>query len=385
MKTPKFLDRRVGSTFAALAILLGAVVPAALPAFASADILTERSIALSSSKANDSAVTYNVKFKTVGGAGAAVIDFCSDSPIPGQTCTLPTGLTTASVNTSTSGATATPILSNRGVKIVYTMAATTSITVDLTGIHNPTAVGTFYARILTYADDTAAGGYTSATAIGSPIDQGGVALATTTAIGISASVRESLTFCVAGYTQEISDNCGDASTVGHEPTLVLGQDDGSGSKALASNAISTGDIYTQLSTNAAGGVTVSMKSNAVGCGGLVRQGAATNNCNITPETGTSSFLAGAAKFGVTVAGATDGTGAFGTITNSGNYDASDYYMGYVSGDATGVTSAYGDPIFSSDGPAANKNNKLTFGASVAPQTPAGNYKASLNLIATGIY
>ncbi len=382
MKTIKFLDRRVASSLAAVGLLLGMVTPAVLPAFASADVLTDRSIALSSSKADDSGVTYVVNFTPAVNAGAVVIDFCSESPIPGYACSKPSGLATTST-TSTGSATATAILSNRAVKVVYSMTAATPVTLTLTGYHNPTAVGTFYARILTYTDSTAADDYTSATVIGSPKDQGGAALATTSEIGISAAVRESLTFCVAGGTAVITDGCGDAAS--HEPSLTLGEDDGSGTLALDTTHISTGDIYTQISTNAVTGAVVSMKSDATGCGGLVRQGAATNNCNIAPETGTSGFLAGAAKFGVKATAAADGTGAFGTFQGVGTY-ATQYFMNYVSGDGSGVTGAYGDPVLNTaSGPAANKNTKLTFAATAGPQTPAGSYKANLNLIATGTY
>jgi hypothetical protein len=59
-------------------------------------------------------------------------------------------------------------------------------------------------------------------------------------------------------------------------------------------------------------------------------------------------------------------------------------MGYVSGDATGVTSTYGDPILDTAGaPVNNMGMPLTFGASAANDTAAGLYSADLSLIATG--
>lgn len=384
MKSLRFLDRRVGSSLAAVGMLLGMVAPAVVPALASADVLTSRSIALSSSVADAASTTYQIKFTTTGAAGAAIVDFCGGSPIPGQTCGALAGFSVsgASVSSSTPSATFTAVSATQA-KFVATMGAAANVTIDLAAVHNPTAVGTFYARIVTYVASADADDYTSTDLDDNTVDQGGVALATTNAIGISASVRESLTFCVAGGTAEITDNCANASA--NAPNLVLGEDDGSGSVALSSSAVSEGDIYTQLSTNAAGGAVVRMKSNATGCGGLVRQGAVSNNCNIAPITTAGTIANTTAQFGVKVAAGTDTGNAFGTVAASGDYDASDYYMNYVSGDASGVTSTYGDPIFASTGAAANRNMKLTFGASAAPQTPAGNYKATLNLIATGTY
>jgi hypothetical protein len=61
-------------------------------------------------------------------------------------------------------------------------------------------------------------------------------------------------------------------------------------------------------------------------------------------------------------------------------------MNYVSGDATGVTSTYGDPILNTAGaPANNQNMPLTFAASINNNTPAGDYSATLGLIASGTY
>lgn len=379
MRTKRFLDRQTSSSLTAIALLLTMLVPSLVPAFASADALTERSITLSNAVANTANVTYDVSFKvSSAGAGAYVIDFCSNSPAVNSACTLPAGFSTTGVATSTANTTVTPVVGNRAVKVVQTVAGSGTATVTLTGIHNPSAANTdstgLYGRILTYADSTAADGYTSATTVGSPVDTGSVALSITDNIGVSAAVRESLTFCVASQT--ITANCGDAST--HPPSIVLG--DGTG---LNATTVSEGNLFTQISTNAASGAVIRLKSNATNCGGLLRAGA-TSVCNIGPAT-TGGFDFGEAKFGVKTGTATGQSGTLQPVDGSG-YNASTYLMNFAGNNATGVTSTYGDPFLDSDSlPVDNQNMQLTFGASMSNTTPAGNYSASLSMIAAGKY
>lgn len=70
--------------------------------------------------------------------------------------------------------------------------------------------------------------------------------------------------------------------------------------------------------------------------------------------------------------------------NGSGYNSSSYVLNYTATNATGVTSAYGDPLLSTDGaPANNKNVAIMFGASVTQDTPAGEYATDLSLIVTG--
>lgn len=385
MRKPRFLNRQAISVVSALGILLATVAPG-LASVVAADQATDQSITMSSSAAGATNVTYEVKFTvSSAGAGAFILDFCDDSPVVNQTCTPPTGFSASGVGTSTDNTTVSAPATST-IKVVKTIAGSEDVDVVLTGITNPSYVttaaahGGFYARIATYADSTAAGAYTDAD-IHSAVDTGGIALATTNTIGVNAAVRETMTFCVANQT--ITENCGDASTVGHQPNLTLGT-----GGALDASRVDTGDIYTQLSTNAASGAVVNLKSNATGCGGLKLFGSSA--CNIVAANG-SNLVAGFAGFGVKLnapfatSGAQNTTGTLQAVDSSG-YNDSSYFMGYDSGDDTGVTSAYGDPMLDSNGaPVNNENMKLTFGASINPNTPAGNYSANLNLIASGKY
>ncbi len=153
MGTIRFSERRVINVLASLGLLVGMILPSLVPAFASAAEVTSRSIDLSSSVANATSVTYNVSFKPVSNAGGFLIDFCSNTSIPGETCTAPGGLSTASVGTGSSAVVA-PVTGNNAATVTDTLTGGTTYTVDLTGMHNPTNVGTFYARIVTYDTGT---------------------------------------------------------------------------------------------------------------------------------------------------------------------------------------------------------------------------------------
>lgn len=373
MSSRRLFNSRAGFMVAAVAMLFGPV----MPALVSAAQVTNRSIELSSSSANADNVTYKVNFTGITTAGAAVIDFCSNSPVITESCTPPTGFDAGDAATSggfTIGALAAP--TDNSVMVTGTMTAGT-VSITLTGIDNPESAGALYARIVTYADGDAAEGYASG-APGTHIDEGGVAMSITPTIGVSGAVLESMLFCVA--KNAITADCNLAGN--QPPTLKLGQDNG-GVISLNSSDVYTGTINTQISTNAASGAVISLKSSALGCGGLINS-SKPSDCSIKPALQTG-IAQGEAKFGVkTAADSVDATNGTIRAFPSSGYNASTFALNWVSGDGTGVTSTYGDPFLDTDSkPANNRNMELTFGASVSNQTPAGNYSADLSLIATG--
>jgi len=361
--------------FIAAAVLTVAVV---VPGLVSAAQVTERSIGLSSASAGATAVSYQVKFTVPAGsvgAGAFGIQFCSNSPDTDTTCTVPAGMDTSSASSATAGFTTVTKPSANTIVAAGTITASQNIDVTFDGITNTTAAGPLYARIGTYA--TAGAAETDVQVrTASAVDKGGVAISITPTIGVSGAVLESLTFCVANAT--ISANCGDAAS--NLPVLRLGETVGS-TVALDSTHLSTGILYTQISTNAASGAVVYLKS-ANTCGGLKRVDA--SGCDIAAAL-TSTFVAGDAKFGVRT-GTASGTGSnpTGTIRAAGVYDNTNYKFNYLANNLTGVTSPMGDLFLDTNSlPANNQNMALTFGASVSNSTPAGNYSNSLSMIATG--
>lgn len=386
MNSLRISVRRAGSVFAALALVLST----ALPGIVSAAQVTERSIQLSTSSADAEDADYEVKFTTTQSAGAVVIDFCSDSPLLGATCTPPSGFTLA----ATTAAGFTKEAASTANTIILTgSVANGANTITLDNVDNPTAAGNMYARILTFTDDTDAVEYTSTDpdngGANPHLDDGGVAMYITPTIAVSGAVLESMLFCVTG-TAAPGANCDLTGTT--TPTLKLGEDTG-GVVALSSGDLSEGTIYTQLSTNAAGGAVVSLKSNTLGCGGLSRQGAASfaDGCAIVPANATNGFgiTQGQAKFGVrlgTAAGVGTSNGTYQIYGTGGSpyYENANFKLNALTDNTAGVTSTYGDPLLDTDDlPLNNMNMPVIFGASASNSTPAGNYQAQLSLIATG--
>jgi len=391
MTSLKKANRRVGSLFAVAALVLATVTPGLVPAFASAAQIAERSITPSSSSKGASDVSYNVDFTSVGAAGAFVVEFCQNSPLVNSSCTPAPGFNAASVHTDTATFSAAETTASaagsdhNAVAVTGTIGAASQVSVQLDHIHNPTSPGTLYARIVTYSDGTGALAYQSTT-LGTHIDDGGAALSITDSVGVSGAVLETMTFCVAGNVINqpgctTTDNSGTLTA----PTLRLGETVGS-TNALSVDHVSEGNIYSQLSTNAAGGAVVNLKSGN-SCGGLMRLNA--SDCDIAAA-GSGGIAQGEAKFGVKVATGSDPSGAFGTFQAYGGgsayYSSSVFKLNYNSDKSVGVTSPFGDYLLDTDnGPVSNKNAQITFGASISNQTPAGLYSNDYSLIATGKY
>lgn len=374
------INRRTGYVVAAFAVLFATI----MPALAFAAQVTERSIELSSSSVNATNVTYNVSFKSVSGAGAFVVDFCSNTPLYGEACSAPAGFNVGTLSSTPAGFTSIGKVTSDNdntLRVTGTVAADTTITAAISGITNPSAAGTLYARIVTFDTEAHANAYVPDGTNTGMVDNGGVAMSITPTVGVSGAVLESMVFCVSKVAP--TQDCGGVTA----PTLELGEDAG-GVVALSSSAVSTGDIYTQLSTNAASGAVVRLKSNATSCGGLLRAGAP-SACDILPALVGSNITQGQAKFGLMVDAAADPTGT-GTpngtfqVASGATYNNSTYELKYAADNLSGVTSTYGDPLLDTNSlPINNKNMKLTFGASISNNTPAGKYSADLSLIATG--
>lgn len=373
MNSFRVFNRRAGALFSAATLVLATLVPGLVSA---ADV-TSRSISLSTSVKDSASVTYEVKFTAQdAGTGAFILNLCDD-PTIGAACTVPGGVSTSGVGTSGSD-TVTAIDTNTSVKVILAASVNAGDPVDvvLTGIHNPTASGVLYGRIITYTDGTdVTSNYVSPSSVGTYKGSGSVAMSITDGFSVSGAVPETMTFCASG-TAGIGTGC---STNVTNPSLTLG------AGGILTTTLSTGTVYTQISTNAAGGAVVSLKSNTLGCGGLSRQGAASfaAGCGIAPITTAGSIATSDAKFGLKLGNL---GGASGTTAVSGNYTTTNYLMNWASDDATGVTSTYGDPIYNtSSAPISDGTADLTFGADISSVTPAGTYSATLNLIATGTF
>jgi hypothetical protein len=363
------------------ALALATITPGLVPSFASAAQLTERSIELSSASKEATNVTYTVTFTPETAADAFVIEFCENSPLINSACTPAVGL---DLSAAASADATLAVESATALSLTTALVADTPVVVDITNITNPDESGPLYARITTYETANLAG-YTDADTLGTYEDSGSAAISITDTIAVSGAVLESMTFCIAGPTLDGNGNP-TATTIGANctgtlpaPSLKLGQKVGD-VIALNPDDVYEGTLYGQLSTNAASGAIVNLKSDAAGCGGLLRAGTgpgSPTNCEIAPALKTD-IANGEAKFGAKVNPVNT------ALEGLNDYNADTFVLNYAANQLTGITSTYGDPFFSTKGePVSNENLQVIFGASVAPNTPAGNYSAGLSLIATG--
>lgn len=360
--------KRAGSLLAAGVLMLATM----LPALVSAATVTSRYVQLSSSVRGASGVTAEIGFTAAtNGTGAAVVEFCT-TPEVGTACTQPTGLVIGSNPDDDTSHTVTELVADQALKVELgaPVSSGVPVTIGVKDLTNPSSGDVFYARIVTYADGDTEGNfnYTDAEDLGEYLDSGSVGITLTDGFDVSGTVLETLTFCASGSA--ITD-C-DTTT---SPDLVLGDD------GVLSEQASTGTVYTMLSTNAQGGAVVSLKSSATDCGGLVREGAASNTagCGITPiATPAANIADNASEFGMKL--------ALTGLTADANWSTTNYTMHYVAGNEDGVTSPYGSPIYNTNGaPASEGKGDLTFGANMGPTTPAGKYSASFSLIATSTF
>ncbi len=350
-------------------------------------------------------VVYKVSFQTTNttnSIGGIVVDFCSNSPIIGDSCTAPTGMngnsTSLSVNNQTglgtgtySVYTTTPtnnrIILSRGTAANMTSSGSFELGNGTSnGITNPSTTGTFYARVYTYATAATAQSHNS----NSPtnyLDYGGIALSTASVITNTARVQENIIFCVLGGEAPTA-NCTPAggSTA---PALSIGHTGSGTAKYIDSTAVDTADAFMQVSTNAGFGAVVHMRTSTTD-GGLI------SGPNSIPPASSGSntpaaITAGSAAFGVLVF---PGTGTFGALTPAANYydvahdtGGEGYYYGMDSTTSgNNVTTTFGDQIATtSNTVASNMTSRLTFAATASNITPAGLYSANLSLIATGTF
>lgn len=361
-------------------------------------LVTSRSIEMSNSSVNASSVTYTVQFTPSGttAIGGVVVDFCSNSPIIGDSCNPPTGLSVGSspsvsgyTNMGSAGnwtATAanvfntsyyrTLILTNSGT---ISTSSSTALSFSITSMTNPSAANTtFYARILTFDTASDANSYSPTGSNSGLVDAGGVALSTTNQIIITARVQETLTFCVA--TSSSPCTCSSSCS-----NVTLG--DNHGVLSTSGPYVDKTTEYT-VATNANSGVAIRLKGDTLTSG--------SNSISALTTAATSS--AGTSQFGIctyaisgsslTAAGSYDGGGSTychdttqtaGTGSPGGAGSSTKWYL-----NTTNTTSTYGDTIATMGADSANTGD-LVMMANIANTQQAGIYTTTFTLIATSTY
>jgi len=395
--------QRVVSVLIFIAILLASLLPLADGGFVHAyGLVTSRSIEMSDSTQNASGVSYLVTFSPVTTGTTVqgvIVDFCSTSPIIGDTCTVPTSFTVGTPTISgftipgESGGSWTAASLNSGRTLEITNGSATgtpsgsAASFTLTTAHNPNTTNTtFYARILTFDTTGHTGSYTdTGTNIGL-LDAGGIALSTANNITITAKVQETLTFCI--YTT--GGPCGTGNTV------TLG--DTHGVLSTAGPFVDKSTLY-DVATNASSGVAIRVKGDTLktGSNSITAIGAtAAKSATGTSQFGFCTYKSSGAS-GLTPVTLYDGTGTgfgggsgdcstttqtAGTGSTGGNGSGgTEPYFGF---DATNTSSTYGQ-VFANKTAGASSTGTIAFIGNISTTQQAGIYTTTLIFVATGTY
>ena len=279
-----------------------------------------------------SVATHTVGFtftNTSTSVGSISIQFCSNSPEVGASCTVPSGLDLnnipasptqtgqigfiASANNSTG-----TILLSRSVACVPGSAAANcsgslSTTFAFTNIINPTSTGTDYLRLQTF---------TSTNGSGSNVESGGIAIAITPQFNVTTEVPPYLTFCngVSIPNMDCSQVNGDQLNFGNFSTR--------------STSAATSQFL--VATNAANGYSVTLSGTTMTSGNNV----------ISQLTVPTSSQVGSSQFGLNLVGnsnPSEGSGPAGPGTGSvsSNYSQSNRFL-FNSGDTIATSGAPSD-------------------------------------------
>jgi hypothetical protein len=404
----------------------------------SAGQLVQRKITIGSSLVSATGVTYAFSFRpttTTPILGIAV-QFCQNSPLPDSSCTTTNGVTgtpadVATVLVSQTGATPGSVTfdvddtdSNQADATLLTHA--TGFTAPVTGAdmtfsftaNNPTgtiatpgAVGTFYARLAIYSSVVNAQTFDPATgAMGTELDQGGVALSTARQLTVSARVQEELEFCI-GVTDGAVDtdaeapaNCSDAAFAGTTPTVdigvvsstsaslspvatIAGGNNNNGAAMIRTNAFNGAVItYFAVQDTSSGRLKVpGATCNTTGGASALDAGSGNQdqcfNSNADQDDANNVLATAGEKFGMAISHVLRPTGSTTTnLTRDGEYDGPTTPTS-VAWNSAGTTTT----IASSSTVLDYEMLLLRFAARTAATTPTGAYTSLSNYVATSTF
>ncbi len=346
--------------------------------------------------------TFAFTIPTTGNIGSVLFQICT-SPLPGTTCTSPTGFTAAnatSVNTTGTGfatgfsvdtstnltgspynCTGTSPGRTNCIAITRTAASVssgTAVTAVFGGgasdyITNPTTDNsTFFVRMTTYATNA----FTTA------VDQGSVANSTAQQIDITAKVQETLNFSVGSTVTPPGSSCTAFSDSG---ALALGDPtEGTLSFQQAYDAHS----YFRISTNANGGSVVYYSGDTLKSGSNSISAAGTTQP--TPNTAVASAV-GSSQFGLAVDSSDTQTGnghSFTSLAATAPYTAGN---GTITNGGTALfafaPSSVATPvaIASASGTITCDTGSVRYLGNISTTTPPGIYTTTITYLATPTY
>ena len=330
-----------------LSLIIGTIAPASI----SAAQITARKVTLSTSSAAAAAATTTYTFNFTVPSSTVIKSYealaCTTAS---GACTTPTGFSVASstisqptnlgdasgwtVSTATAG-------SLRLSKSGNVAAPTGAQTVVFNNVQNPTTTNTaFFLRMSTFSDASWA----------TPIDTGTVAASTANQINVTASVDETLTFCV--YT---GVNCAASGS-----TVALG--------TLSSASTASGTSKMDAATNAGTGYAITYS------GATLTSGANT----ITALGGAASSI-GSSQYGINLkANTTPSVGSnvsgSGSGTAQGAYNTTDSFKFLT-----------GETVASAGSSTATNTYTVSYIANISTVTPPGAYTSTLTYVCTATF
>lgn len=394
--------------------IVSAIRPAPTQAYG---LISTRSIEMSSSDASGASgsglgtnVIYKVGFSlaTAGQTvGAVVIHFCSNDPIIGDACTVPTGFNTnfstlsvnnwAVTNSSTTVSAMTIDATNSNQNTVILTRTPGAVNGNATfsfelgngssnGFTNPsTTNSTFFARITVYSTNTptwaapsgspltdAAGG-TDATTEKTATDAGGVAMSTANVLNVTAKVQEQLTFCV--HTGNLCADGGNSVLLGDSNNVLA----------------ATNQVYTDqtpkfdVASNALGGVIVRLKGDTLTSGSFTITPDGPNCTADSTATTDEQFGVRIVSYGTGMYNGDATTAGAGGGTPSGGVNDFGCTAGNHKFDPTTTNTTYGQNFVRTLGATDLSTTNFEIAAKASSTTEAGVYTTKLMLIATATY
>ncbi|MEM6997497.1 MAG: hypothetical protein AAF413_01155 [Patescibacteria group bacterium] len=403
--------KRVSSFVQALVLASAGLLPLLASSSVDAAQITDRVLTLSTSEGDATGVTHDYGLTIPGDASTMQSMEFLYCTTPLGTCTAPTGLdaSSAAIGTPT-GLTGWSVGTNTANLIQVTrtdatnVAADTPMTIDFTGVTNPTMTApytTFYVRVNTYTD----------TAYTTDRDNGTVAGALTQQLIINGRVQERLEFCVAaiddGDTFASGEDCSNFPT---NQTIDIGViDDAGPAESPVDNDGFNGANdklgAAMVDTNASGGVVISYfpEEDATGTEQLRNFRVLGSTCDATETVVTDQCFQSAATAGTDLSSAGERFGMQVTcvertasenatanlLNNVAAYQADNSDATCEAGE-TSTTYAWDNTgtattIASSTTVVNDEMLKLRFGARAAATTPTGNYTVTTTYIATATF
>lgn len=356
------------------------------------NLLGARSLMLSSAQPSATDVNYQWEFElqNAGTLGSIAIEICGNDPILGNDCEPAVGFDATNHTNPTLNIDGQPIdldsTSGNAIAVSATLddvepvAAETPVVLTLENVQNPESLGTFYARVYTYTDQSM--DYET-----SALAAGGIAVSTAESITIESKVQENLTFCI--FTADLTDPSDyEACTQATPDIVMLG--DSNGVLSITDPSITKDPKY-NITTNATQGATIRIKGSTLTAGSFqvdpvgdtspgdgVAQASSPGTeqfgfCTYTDPNSVDTGLAAVAPYDdPNCAGVTSGQGS--NIDNNALFAF----------DEGSMNSIYGAPIAFK--PAGEwSTGRLAFLANIANTTEPGVYEAAFELIVTGRY